>query len=71
MRRIESSAVVLGARVFGESDLLVDLLVRDAGRITGVAKSAKKSKKRSPKSLTGAFSSVTGSTRNGKIYFGC
>ena len=46
MRRIESSAVVLGARDFGESDLLVDLLVRDAGRITGVAKSAKKSKRR-------------------------
>ena len=30
----------------GESDLLVDLLVRDAGRITGVAKAAKKSKRR-------------------------
>jgi len=46
MRSHESQAVVLGARDMGESDLLVELLVQDAGRIVGVAKAAKKSKKR-------------------------
>jgi DNA repair protein RecO (recombination protein O) len=46
MKSRESYAVVLGVRDMGESDLLVDLLVRDAGRIVGVAKAAKKSKKR-------------------------
>jgi DNA repair protein RecO (recombination protein O) len=46
MRSHESHAVVLSARDMGESDLLVELLVRDAGRIAGVAKAAKKSKKR-------------------------
>jgi DNA repair protein RecO (recombination protein O) len=46
MRSRESYAVVLGARDMGESDLLVELLVRDAGRIVGVAKAAKKSKRR-------------------------
>jgi DNA repair protein RecO (recombination protein O) len=46
MRRVESTAVVLGTRDVGEADLLVTLLVRDWGRITGVAKAAKKSKRR-------------------------
>jgi DNA repair protein RecO (recombination protein O) len=46
MRSRESHAVVLSTRDMGESDLLVELLVRDAGRIVGVAKAAKKSKKR-------------------------
>ncbi len=46
MRSRESHAVVLGTRDMGESDLLVELLVRDAGRIVGVAKAAKKSKRR-------------------------
>ncbi len=46
MRSHESYAVVLGTRDMGESDILVELLARDAGRITGVAKAAKKSKRR-------------------------
>jgi len=46
MRSHESHAVVLGTRDMGESDLLVELLARDAGRIVGVAKAAKKSKRR-------------------------
>ncbi len=46
MRSHESNAVVLGTRDMGESDLLVELLARDAGRIVGVAKAAKKSKRR-------------------------
>ncbi|MBN2225099.1 MAG: DNA repair protein RecO [Deltaproteobacteria bacterium] len=46
MRSHESHAVVLGTRDMGESDLLVELLSRDTGRIVGVAKAAKKSKRR-------------------------
>jgi len=46
MRRIETNAVVLAARDTGEADLLVTLLARRTGRVTGVAKAAKKSKKR-------------------------
>ncbi len=46
MRSHETYAVVLGARDMGESDLLVELLARDSGRIVGVAKAAKKSKRR-------------------------
>lgn len=46
MKRIETNAVVLNARDTGESDLLVTLLARRTGRITGMAKAAKKSKKR-------------------------
>jgi DNA repair protein RecO (recombination protein O) len=46
MRHTESAAIVLGTRDVGEADLLVTLLVRDTGRITGVAKAAKKSKRR-------------------------
>jgi recombinational DNA repair protein (RecF pathway) len=46
MRKMESQALVLRTREMGESDLLVDLLVRGVGRIVGVAKSAKKSKRR-------------------------
>ena len=46
MRRIETNAIVLSTRDTGEADLLVTLLARRTGRITGVAKAAKKSKKR-------------------------
>ena len=46
MRRIETNAVVLATRDTGEADLLVTLLARRTGRITGMAKFAKKSKKR-------------------------
>jgi DNA repair protein RecO (recombination protein O) len=46
MRSHESHAVVIGVRDMGESDLLVELLTRDTGRIAGVAKAAKKSKRR-------------------------
>jgi len=46
IRRIETPAIVLATRDTGESDLLVTLLARRTGRTTGMAKAAKKSKKR-------------------------
>jgi len=46
MRRIETPAVVLATRDTGEADLVVTLLARRTGRITGMAKAAKKSRKR-------------------------
>jgi len=46
MKRIETPGIVLSTRDTGEADLLVTLLARRTGRITGMAKAAKKSKKR-------------------------
>lgn len=46
MRSLESQGIVLFIREMGESDLLVELLTRDAGKISGIAKAAKKSKRR-------------------------
>lgn len=42
----ESEAVVLDCRDHGESDLIVTLYCRHFGRLTGIAKGAKRSKKR-------------------------
>ena len=39
-------AVVVRARVFGESDKIVTFLTRDLGKVTGIAKGAKRSKRR-------------------------
>jgi len=39
-------AIVLGARVFGESDKIVRFFTLNSGKLTGIAKGAKKSQKR-------------------------
>ena len=41
-----SPAIVLRTRSFGESDKIVSLLSRDFGKITGIAKGAKRSRRR-------------------------
>jgi DNA repair protein RecO (recombination protein O) len=41
-----SPAIVLRTRSFGESDKIVTLLSRDYGKVTGIAKGAKRSRKR-------------------------
>lgn len=43
---VVSEALVLRARAYGESDKIVTLLTRDAGKLTGIAKGAKNSKRR-------------------------
>lgn len=43
---METEAIVLDCTDHGESDLIVTLFSRDVGRITAIAKGAKKSKKR-------------------------
>ncbi len=45
-QQIESAAIVLDCRDHGESDKIVTFFCRDIGRITGIAKGAKRSKKR-------------------------
>jgi len=39
-------AIVVRARVFGESDKIVTFLTRDLGKVAGIAKGAKNSKRR-------------------------
>src|SRR5437867_12680442 len=39
-------AVVMRARTFGESDKIVTFLTRDLGKVAGIAKGAKRSKRR-------------------------
>ncbi|MFQ5540145.1 MAG: DNA repair protein RecO, partial [Candidatus Binatia bacterium] len=39
-------AIVLRSRPFGESDKIVSFLTRDYGKVTGIAKGAKRSRKR-------------------------
>jgi DNA repair protein RecO (recombination protein O) len=46
VRGSTSPAIVLRTIPFGESDKIVTLLSRDAGKITGIAKGAKRSRKR-------------------------
>lgn len=41
-----SEAIILNKRPLGEADLLITLFTRDAGKVKGVAKHAKRSKKR-------------------------
>ncbi len=45
-QQIESAAIVLDCRDHGESDKIVTFFCQDIGRITGIAKGAKRSKKR-------------------------
>ncbi|HIL79641.1 MAG TPA: DNA repair protein RecO [Myxococcales bacterium] len=51
MAVIEGEAIVLRAVDYGESDLIAHLLLPDVGRMTVVAKHARKSQKRFPGSL--------------------
>ena len=51
MAVIEGEAIVLRAVDYGESDLIAHLLLPDVGRITVIAKHARKSQKRFPGSL--------------------
>lgn len=46
MRGMTTKAVVLRTRPFGESDKIVTLLTEDSGKVTGIAKGAKRSRKR-------------------------
>ena len=46
-----TEALVLRAVAFGESDLIVHLLVPDAGRLTAIAKGARRSVRRFPGTL--------------------
>lgn len=43
---ITTPAIVVRGRAFGESDKIVTFLTRDLGKITGIAKGAKRSKRR-------------------------
>ncbi len=45
-KQIESDAIVLDCRDHGESDLIVTFFCQNHGRLTGIAKGAKRSKKR-------------------------
>ena len=45
-QQIESAAIVLHCRDHGESDLIITFFCRQLGRVTGIAKGAKRSKKR-------------------------
>ncbi|MFO0691427.1 MAG: DNA repair protein RecO, partial [Myxococcota bacterium] len=51
MATIECEAVLLRAVEFGESDLVVHLLTEQTGRLTAIAKSARKSLRRFPGTL--------------------
>lgn len=51
MRAGSTPAVVLRTREFGESDKIVTVLSRAEGKFTGIAKGAKRSRKRFPGSL--------------------
>jgi DNA repair protein RecO (recombination protein O) len=46
-----SPAIVLRARPYGESDKIVSFLTRDLGKLTGIAKGAKRSRRRFVNSL--------------------
>jgi len=48
---VSSLAIVLRWRSYGESDKIVTLLTRDFGKLTGIAKGAKRSRRRFPGSL--------------------
>ncbi|NOT55377.1 MAG: DNA repair protein RecO [Deltaproteobacteria bacterium] len=54
-------AVVLRARAYGESDKIVTLLTRDWGKVTGIAKGAKRSQRR--------FVNVLDSFTHVQLYF--
>ena len=57
--RLESTpAVVLRTREYGESDKIVTVLSRAAGKFSGIAKGAKRSQRRFPGTLE-IFSHVT------------
>lgn len=43
---VTTPAVVIRARAFGESDKIVTFLTQDLGKVTGIAKGAKRSKRR-------------------------
>ncbi|HID68883.1 MAG TPA: DNA repair protein RecO [Desulfobacterales bacterium] len=45
-QQVESAAIVLDCREHGESDVIVTFFCRHYGRLTGIAKGAKRSKKR-------------------------
>src|SRR6266850_351054 len=45
-RETVTPAIVVRARAFGESDKIVTFLTRDLGKVTGIAKGAKRSKRR-------------------------
>ena len=45
-RETVTPAIVVRARAFGESDKIVTFLTRDLGKLTGIAKGAKRSKRR-------------------------
>ena len=47
-----SRAVVLRWRSYGESDKIATLLTEDAGKLTGIAKGAKNSRRRFANSLS-------------------
>jgi DNA repair protein RecO (recombination protein O) len=51
LRSHVTSAIVLRTRPFGESDKIVSFLTEDLGKITGIAKGAKRSRKRFANSL--------------------
>src|SRR5947207_14962423 len=41
-----SAAIILRSRAYGESDKIVTFLTEDAGKLTGIAKGAKNSRRR-------------------------
>ena len=71
MENVISQSIVMRVKEFGESDLLINFFSRDLGRLKGVAKGARRSKKRFPNCLD-LFSLVSMEFRRGKrgdLYF--
>jgi DNA repair protein RecO (recombination protein O) len=75
MQEERTAAIVLYTRAYGESDKIVTLLTRDWGKITGIAKGAKRSRRRFVNVLE-AFTHVQVRFRPSKVddlafIFGC
>ena len=71
MQTLTSSAIIMRVKEFGESDLLVTFFTKDNGRLKGIAKGARRSRKRFVNCLD-IFSLVNieyGRKRKGDLYF--
>jgi DNA repair protein RecO (recombination protein O) len=71
MQNYTSSAIIMRVKEFGESDLLVTFFTKDNGRLKGIAKGARRSRKRFVNCLD-IFSLVNieyGRKRKGDLYF--
>jgi DNA repair protein RecO (recombination protein O) len=71
MENTLSQSIIMRIKEFGETDLLVNFFSRDMGRLKGIAKGARKSRKRFPNCLD-LFSLVNmefRSSKRGELFF--